>query len=275
MKQKTISIMGCGWLGLPLAQELVKLGFRVKGSTTTPGKMALLRAKGIEPFLLSFPENSTKTDLENFLAADVLVFNIPPSRSSNETNAYEALLERVLEAAPPALTSILFVSSTSVYPDLNREVRETDAVATATASSLMLRSEFLVQRVPDKKSTLVRFGGLMGGTRHPGRFLAGKTEVPQPESPVNMIHLTDCVGLLTAIIQQEKWGFTFNACAPEHPSRREFYTHAAGRLSLTPPSFAPQAEDKYKRINSDLIQQELPYTFQFPDPLQCLGSPGF
>lgn len=29
---KTISILGCGWLGLPLGQHLVQQGYHIKGS---------------------------------------------------------------------------------------------------------------------------------------------------------------------------------------------------------------------------------------------------
>ncbi|MEZ7854793.1 MAG: SDR family NAD(P)-dependent oxidoreductase, partial [Cyclobacteriaceae bacterium] len=30
-----ISILGCGWLGLPLARQLVQQGHQIKGSTTS------------------------------------------------------------------------------------------------------------------------------------------------------------------------------------------------------------------------------------------------
>ncbi|MBC3541656.1 SDR family oxidoreductase [Rufibacter sediminis] len=274
MRKKTISVLGCGWLGLPLAQELVQLGYQVKGSTTTPAKMDVLREKGIEPFLLSFPENSPKTDLVDFLASEVLVFNLPPSRSSSEAASYEQMLQSVLEALPPSLTSLLFISSTSVYPDVNREVTESDALARPDAASLMLRCEYLIQQARPQ-ATVVRFGGLMGGTRHPGKFLAGKKEVPQPDAPVNMIHLSDCVGILVSILELEKWGVTFNACAPQHPSRKEFYTRAAEQLGLEPPVFAAQGTLNYKRISPALLSEELHYTFRYPDPLACLSSPDF
>ncbi|WP_460892961.1 SDR family oxidoreductase [Rufibacter soli] len=276
MATKTISVMGCGWLGLPLAEKLVNMGYQVKGSTTTtPSKIAVLQEKGIQPFLLSFPENMLQTDLQEFLTADVLVFNLPPSKSSSGANTYEELLTTVLEARPATLQAIVFVSSTSVYPDLNREVYEKDAVASPEASSLMLRCEYRVQHSPEVSSTIIRFGGLMGGSRHPGRFLAGKTEVPNPTGPVNMIHLTDCVNLLSDIIRLEKWGYIFNASAPKHPSREEFYTMAAHQAGLVPPVFSHQGESSFKIINSDLLQKELNFSFQFPDPIQCLASPEF
>ncbi|WP_183906812.1 SDR family oxidoreductase [Rufibacter immobilis] len=275
MQQKTISVMGCGWLGLPLAQAMVQAGYRVHGSTTTQEKLPILAAQGIEPFLLTFPEKGPETQLSRFLQADVLVFNLPPSRQPSSAMPYEQVVEQVLAEAAGRVKHVLFVSSTSVYPDLNREITEADALAAANADNLLLRCEHQVQQWSGNGTTVVRFGGLMGGTRHPGRFLAGKDKVAQPQAPVNMIHLSDCVQILFQIITQNKWKYTFNACAPLHPSRQQFYTTAAHHLQLPPPTFSAQGEPSFKLINSDLVNQELQYQFRYPDPLSCLSSPGF
>lgn len=45
-----ISILGCGWLGLPLAKALIENGFSVKGSTTSTDKLTALENDGITPF---------------------------------------------------------------------------------------------------------------------------------------------------------------------------------------------------------------------------------
>ena len=37
--KKIIGILGCGWLGLPLAQQLVEDGHIVRGSTTQNSKL--------------------------------------------------------------------------------------------------------------------------------------------------------------------------------------------------------------------------------------------
>ena len=50
MQKETITILGCGWLGLSLAQALVKEGYAVKGSTTTEEKLEQLQYAGVEPF---------------------------------------------------------------------------------------------------------------------------------------------------------------------------------------------------------------------------------
>ena len=52
MQKETITILGCGWLGLPLAKALVKAGYSVKGSTTREENLETLREAGLEPFLV-------------------------------------------------------------------------------------------------------------------------------------------------------------------------------------------------------------------------------
>ena len=44
-----ISILGCGWLGFPLAKALLSKGLSVKGSTTSSEKLATLEKAGITP----------------------------------------------------------------------------------------------------------------------------------------------------------------------------------------------------------------------------------
>ncbi|GAB3814760.1 hypothetical protein GCM10028895_08160 [Pontibacter rugosus] len=68
MEEKGIvSIMGCGWLGLPLAEQLVKQGYTVKGSTTTAAKQALLEEKNIQPYLLNLADEQVDEEqLQDF-----------------------------------------------------------------------------------------------------------------------------------------------------------------------------------------------------------------
>ncbi len=74
MKQ-TISILGCGWLGAPLAYSLLKKGFDVKGSTTSVEKVALLKESGIEPFLINI--ENLQINIDEFLKAEILIIAIP------------------------------------------------------------------------------------------------------------------------------------------------------------------------------------------------------
>ena len=71
---KKIGILGCGWLGFPLAQSFVKQGHQVNGSTTSIDKILPLAQNGINPFLIAIHNHHTEGNLEYFLEdLDVLI----------------------------------------------------------------------------------------------------------------------------------------------------------------------------------------------------------
>lgn len=271
MKKADISIMGCGWLGLPLAERLVNAGKTVYGSTTSPHKTELLQQKGIIPFLINLAnEVLDKQVLHDFLQADVLVLNIPPYLRSDGGESYlnqMQLLYKALLNAP--VNRILFISSTSVYLDLNRVVTEEDIIFAEEKKpdNPLLKAEQLFSKREEWLTTIVRFSGLVGDDRRPGRFMAGKKHVPNGDAPVNLIHLEDCLAILQRIMEQEKWGEIYNACADEHPSRKDFYPAAALALGLEPPEFEDMEETQFKIIKSQKLKDDLSYEFLHPDPM--------
>jgi len=277
MNGKTISILGCGWLGLPLGEHLARLGYPVKGSTTSVEKYEALRSKGIEPFQLTVTDEQVVADrLAEFLDADVLIVNFPPKRRDDIETYYPAQFERLLPALSASrVRHLLFVSSTSVYPDLNREVVEEETVLPDKASGkALLRAENLLLSQPGFSTTVVRFSGLIGYDRMPGRFLAGKTNVENGDAPINVIHRDDCIAILTQLIGQEVWGEVFNASADVHPTRKEFYTLAATAIGLKAPDFLPQAAYTFKIINSGKLKKRLGYAFKYPNPLDLVTGAG-
>ena len=73
MQKETITILGCGWLGLPLAKALVKSGYPVKGSTTREENLETLREAGLEPFLVELDPEVNGEDLPIFFTAIFLL----------------------------------------------------------------------------------------------------------------------------------------------------------------------------------------------------------
>ena len=266
-----VAVLGCGWLGLPLARALVAAGYPVHGSTTTPGQLLTLRDAGIRPYLLRLAPTLTATDADTLQAllhgVETLILNVPPTRGAGSAAAYPALLSQVAEAAATAgVAHVLLVSSTGVYPDEARLMQETDARATLEAEAPLLRAEALFQQ---PAHTVVRLAGLMGPGRPPGRFLAGRTGVAHGEAPVNLIHLYDCVELIRHVLHLGLWGYTFNASAGTHPTRRTFYTAAATRLGLEPPTFE-EGTTGGKQIDSSLIRDLTSYQFRHDDVVAAL-----
>lgn len=275
MTPRTVSILGCGWMGLPLGAHLVRQGYRVKGSTTTPEKQAQIAEAGITPYLLRLEPDLAGPAVDDFFEADVLFLNVPPGRRAPDVEAtFRARMEAVraaLAGAPVGL--VLFASSTSVYPDLNRVVTEEDAGGDIRASgAVLLETERMLMQAPGFATTVLRFAGLYGYDRRPGRFLAGRREVANGAAPVNLVHRDDCIAIVAALLEQDVRGAVLNACADEHPSRRRFYTQAAAWLGLDPPQFvtedAADAAASFKIVSNRRLKERLGYRFRHPDPMQ-------
>jgi nucleoside-diphosphate-sugar epimerase len=257
-----ISILGCGWFGLPLARSLSGQNFKVKGSTTSSEKILTLKAAGIDPFLidLSAPETVYNPD---FFVCDVLIIAIPPKSRSGEGAEYVPKLKRVIKAINQhSVKKVILISSTGVYADLNREVNESTPPQPDTASSKILcEAEELFRRQTGFKTTIIRFGGLIGQGREPGRFFAGKKDIPNGEAPVNIIHLNDCIGITTGVINKDAFGHTFNACTPHHPPKSDFYTRAAAKAGFPLPEFVAELKE-WKLISSIHVPQILGYPYK-------------
>ncbi|MEM9832973.1 MAG: SDR family oxidoreductase [Bacteroidota bacterium] len=271
---ESISVLGCGWLGFPLAKTLLAQGYEIHGSTTQPEKLNELEEKGIKPYLIKLsPEVNAEAD-PNFFRSDVLIINIPPRRRTDVEAFYPQQVEAIIQQSPSP--RIVFVSSTSVYPDLNRAVTEAD-IPTSESEKQSLRAsgrailaaESLVKQY-SSQTTILRFCGLMGPDRHPGRFLAGKTLNSSGQAPVNFIHLDDCVAILAQIIRDGIWGEVFNACADEHPTKSVFYQRATQKIGQKPPEFRADGELSFKQIDSQRLKGQLGYQFIYADPTKAL-----
>ena len=260
---RTIALLGCGWLGFPLAQQLLQAGFRVNGSTTTSGKIFSLTKAGITPFLLELNAQSAIGDWSGFLAeAEVLVVAIPPQLRRAEPEDFVAkihLLRQKLERSN--CKKVLFISSTSVYTDHNQLAVESD---TNGFDSPLVLAENLFLSADFCQTTVIRFGGLIGTDRHPVRFLAGRTQLENPEAPINLIHQDDCLAILHHYIQLPFENQVYNAVAPYHPTRVAYYTQMARELQLPIPEFDFSKASIGKTVSSEKLVTQLDYTFLKP-----------
>ena len=128
---------------------------------------------------------------------------------------------------------------------------------------MSLISYFSAWKKKKKDYNIVRFGGLFGGSRQPVRYLAGRTDLSNGDAPVNLIHRSDCIGILTEIIKQQAFGHIFNAVLPSHPSKREYYVKVASQLDMVPPQYsAGNSEEMFKQVDSVNISEVLNYTFK-------------
>lgn len=262
---KQISILGCGWLGLPLAKQLIQNGFLVKGSTTSVYKLQLLESAGIIPYQIELSSEEIEGPIADFLdKSEILIIDIPPKLRGIEKDNFVAKIQLLLPAIEKSSgLKVVFVSSTSVYADTNKILTEDSITFPETESGRqLLTSELLLKNSASFKTTVVRFGGLIGENRHPIRFLAGKKNIENPDAPINLIHLKDCIGIIVSIIEKDCWEETFNAVTPFHPSRKEYYTEKAFEMNLDLPEFNVDSISSGKTISSDKILNVLQYKFK-------------
>ena len=266
-----ISILGCGWLGLPLGEFLVQKGYSVSGSTTRVEKFPELEKAGINPYRINLPGDFEEADFTKFLESDLLILNVPPGRGrENPIEIHQQEINKVVEfLLKSPVKQVIFISSTGVYPNTNTTTTENDPTRpTRSSGKALVVVEDLLKEHSEFETTILRMAGLVGGERKAGRFLAGKKEVKNGEAPINLVHREDCIAIIYQIIQQQQWGKLYNVCTDEHPKRKEFYIHQAQKEGLTPPTFSKNDDLSFKIISNQKLKKELDYTFIHPDPMK-------
>lgn len=248
---KSIGILGCGWLGLPLARSFISEGYLVHGSTTTSARVFDLEKEGIRAFRIQIKENGIRGDITAFLQnIDTLIINVPPRLRAKDKENYVkkmALLHSALKASN--VNKVVFVSSTSVYGHLSGEVTEKNTPKPATESGKqLLAAEYIFKNDFDLEVAIIRFGGLIGANRHPVSILSGKTALSNGDTSVNLIHLDDCIAIIKAIVLHQWWNEIFNAVYPLHPIKRAYYSEVALKRGILPPHYGEKNDKKDKII---------------------------
>jgi len=260
-----ISLLGCGWLGLPLAKSLLEKGFLVNGSTTSEEKISILKSAGIRPFLISLGGNEMSSEIDLFLKfSEILIVAIPPKLRSDPSENFVAKIQNLIPfIEKSSIKKVVFISSTSVYADDNATVTEmTIPHPTTENGKQLVATELLLQSNKNFQTTIVRFGGLIGENRHPITFLSGRKNIENPDAPINLIHQEDCIGIIESIIKKECWNETFNAVAPFHPTRKNYYTQKAIEMNLPLTEFDESKPSFGKTITSNKVDLILNYQFK-------------
>lgn len=271
MDNKKVSILGCGWLGLALGEYLVSKGYTVKGSTTHEEKLDFIRSKGIEPFLINLLPQ-VKGNITDFLDSDVLIVDIPPQAADSgkmdtfHATQMENLTEEMLKVS---VRKTVYISSTSVYPNNNKEVTEGTEVKQdfSRMAKIILLAESVMRRCIPLDCTVLRLGGLIGYNRIPGKYRMPLRALQSANSRINYIHRDDAVRIIEQLISQNKWNKLYNAVAPEHPTREEIYLQNGAKFNFNPPELNETENAKYKMVKSDKLMKELKYEFKYPNPL--------
>ena len=251
---KSISVLGCGWLGYPLISRLMAIPHsKIKAATRSQQKWQQITALDIDAYQLDIADLQQSDD--PFFTSDILIVNIP----SSDIAGYQSLVEKIKHST---IQQVILISSTSVYTNSNSTVSESSHIDT---NSVRYQIEQLFEQQTSFTTLTLRFAGLIGPDRHPARFFKAGSVVSHSQAPVNMLHLDDCIEIIVAALDKPLWQGTLNCCADSHPTKQQFYTYACAQLGVTPPEFTQHDEVSFKVISNESLKQRLDYHFIHPN----------
>lgn len=257
-----ISIFGCGWLGLPLGLALSKERHEVKGLVRSENSFSKLKPTSIKPFQGEI-EKLNDID-EDFFRCDLLIISLPHKDLINFENLK-------LKIENFQIKHVLYTSSTSVYANNNDWVNEDNGPV--NDNSAIYKVEEILNS-GNYNFTTFRMSGLVGGERHPGNFFqrSGR-KIPQPTSGINMIHQKDCIGIIKAIINNEKWNEVYNGCSPDHSEKQIFYPEMAKLAGNPIPELDFSQAPNYKLVDGTKVTKNLGYNYQVNDMFKYFTNP--
>ena len=265
MKER-IGVLGCGWLGLGVAQSYVADNFIVHGSRQSKKGADSLQKHGVHGFVVQISENHDSGNLTEFLnGVSRLFLTIPPGLQKNPKRDFVAMIHQLLPHIHSSeVKEVVFTSSTGVYGPQQGLVSPSIVPQPQTESGRQLLEVESLLRSQDGFSTqIVRLGGLLGDDRHPVKQLAKLPVVDNPQAPINLIHKADAIGLLRHLANQAPWQITYHGVAPWHPTRQYFYEQAAKEMQLPLPRFAEEPGNTNKIVTDPQVES-LGYAFFEP-----------
>lgn len=268
-------ILGCGFLGERLAEQLTAAEQQVVTSTRDSAKAQRLRQSGLLVQEGSFQDESVRRALQAegpFESITVCVTNDSAEQSHQQVylSATDLAIDLVKTTAQGR---VHFVSTTGVYAPVKLDgvtVDETWPTAPsrpgATASLLC---ENRVRMFLPGQQNVFRLAGIYHPERLPNRakLQAGDPIAGPADGWLNLIHADDAAAILAQAALDPPLFDILNVADGCPVTRAEFYGAVAQREHLAPPVFDNQSSGRggKKWIDTDLLLSW--YSGEFRDPL--------
>jgi nucleoside-diphosphate-sugar epimerase len=280
-------IIGCGYVGLPLGAELVRLGHEVSGLRRSASAENELKTAGIQPLIADITKPETLAKLPQHFD---WVVNGVSSTGGNAEDYRQVYLQGTrnligwLSTSPPK--KFVYTSSTSVYGQTDgSQVKETSPTepAAETAKVLLETEKVLLEnggsrgRSPHQKvpAVILRVAGIYGPDRGHAfkQFLKNEARMEGDGSRfLNMIQRDDLIGCIIAALKHGRPGGIYNAVDDEPVSQANFFQWLAEELGKDPPPSAPENPEANrkrgvtnKRVSNRKLKMELGGQFKYPN----------
>lgn len=272
-----MTVIGCGDVGMGLANKLVAEGHDVRG---------VRRTRQIQPSAIKFVQADV-TKAEQIEAIDFnvdqIVYILSPE--GGDIAAYKAVFETGVDNLLKALkrqqraVAIMFISSTRVYGQQQGECVDENSTTDPTdeRGRILLGAEnkFLAF---NERTTVVRFSGIYGRSNFfINQLKKGARVQKEPPYYTNRIHREDCIGVLKFLITRhlnaESVARIYLASDHNSAEKWEVANYITNKLGLAPCSALMLDSDakRNKRIdNRRLI--EAGYEFKFASYKEGYGE---
>ena len=297
-------IVGCGYVGMRVAEAWLKRGDRVYAITRSASRAGDLRRAGIEPiiwdWLGSGAPNGVLTKSAERVPSELATVLVAVSHSPQEGVPHTESHTRGLNHLMSLLQSMgwsdhetiatkwIYLSTTGVFAQSSPGdwVDEDSAVLPERPGSIAAWAgeQWIAERISQDKRVVLRPVGIYGPGRVP-RWESLRDQVPlqvDPDSFLNLIHVDDLAGSIVAVSTAEMRSSLY--CVSDgHPVRRQDYYSFVSKLGNWPePVFEPREpagngrvalrSDGNKRVRNSRIQSELAVVLTFPSYREGLRS---
>lgn len=262
---KNLCIIGCGWLGQFVGKELKTHFKKVYASYRSEPTESRLKQYGFYPFQLDLEKGNSDVPENVIKTTTHLIIAMPPFDRGNPESYGDKLLKTVSKFNPE--THVIFTSSTGIYPQENCAFDENYNCSTG---NILCHAERMLLSHFGEDLTVLRLGGLIGGQRHPIKFLSGKNMSNSGEEPINLIHRKDISRLIEHLFVLKLNPGILNVSYALDMDKRTYYDTIADKFGMPHPNWGAEhpkqriiSTEKLQKLNGfDLIFNPLDFTFE-------------
>ena len=221
-------IVGCGDIGLRVAERLRAMRREVTGVVRSDQSAAALRAAGIAPLIVDLDTNGT-------LPTVPLLLYFAPPPATGET---DPRLRRVLAQLPTGNTRIVYISTSGVYGDCDgRWIAEDEPLKPLSPRAHRRLDAERALAAWGGDHVILRVPGIYGPGRLPRERLQKKLPVIcEAESPyTNRIHADDLAEAALHAAVRGTRGAAYNISDGHPTTMCDYFTSCARLLDLPPP----------------------------------------
>ena len=285
---KTVLIMGCGYIGRRVAGLLQARNYLVTGCVRSRESAVALEYSGIRAVTFDLDQPATRPDWAH--GFDSVLYFAPPPAQGEQDPRMQAFLEILNVEMPPR--RMVYISTSAVYGDCQGAwITESQAVNPATArGQRRLDAEKRLTAWCGAYGTqwiLLRVPGIYGPGKLPlARIRKGTPVLCEQDSPyTNRIHADDLAAVCVAAMHSTRVNTVYNV-SDGHPSNMaDYFFRVADAAGLPRPPTVSRIEAQEvlsagmlsflkdsRRMSNAKMQDELAVTLRYPDLAAGLPS---